>query len=64
MAERNVETEAKAVDKLVERYDEIISRMASDIASGYQYGRLSDELDRLDIIERALRRLLTPLLKP
>ena len=65
MAERNVETEAKAVDKLVEWYDATISRMANNIASsGYPYGCLNDDLDRLDTIERALSRLLNPLLKP
>ena len=65
MVERNVENETRAVDKLVEWWDAIISRMADNVVtSGYPYGSLSDELDQLDTIERALCRLLTPRLKP
>ena len=67
MAERNVETEAKAVDVLVDLWDETISKMASEIVSSggnYISSVVISNLDRLDTIERALRRLLTPLLKP
>ena len=66
MAERNVETEAKAVDELVERYDEIISRMASGVVTNHYFdlNYVNECLDALDTIERALSRLLNPLLKP
>ena len=68
MAERNVDIEAKAVDKLVELYDNLISIMADNIVDSgksYVYSEsIDDELDDLDKIERALKRLLTPLLKP
>ena len=71
MAERNVENESKAVDVLVDLWDETISEMTNTILE-YPIGCVDDIaqhnihycLNTLDTIERALRRLLTPLLKP
>lgn len=69
MVERNAETENKAVDVLVDLWDDTISDMAKQIAgcAGKTYvfsGLINSNLENLDIIERALRRLLTPRLKP
>ena len=71
MAERNVETEAKAVDVLVDLWDETISEMANTIveypntcASAYSEHDIRLYLNKLNVIEDALKRLLNPLLKP
>lgn len=71
MAERNVENESKAVDVLVDLWDETISKMTNTILEYpnrcvgiYEQHDIQHYLDKLDEIEEALRRLLTPLLKP
>ena len=69
MVERNAEIEAIAVDKLVELWDDTISYMAKRIAgcaseSYILSGLIKSDLEGLDTIERALRRLLAPRLKP
>ena len=71
MAERNVENEAKAVDVLIDLWDETISEMAKMIVKRptacveeFSQHDIRLYLNKLNVIEDALKRLLTPLLKP
>lgn len=71
MVERNAENESKAVDVLIDVWDAVINSMAirvmdftttSDLKDLYR--QLKNHLDDLDLIERALKRLATPSLRP
>lgn len=71
MVERNAENESKAVNVLIDVWDAVINSMTirvmdftttSDLKELYR--QLKNHLDDLDLIERALKRLATPSLRP
>lgn len=71
MVERNIETEAKAVDVLIDFWDVVINSITSCVMdftttsdAKALYRHLQSHLAYLDIIERALKRLATPSLRP
>ena len=70
MVERNAENESKAVDVLIDLWDAAINSMTICIMDFTTTGDTKDlcgslqsRLDYLDVIERALKRLATPLLR-